>query len=113
MKKMLSKIDEEILSVYSNLPFPSVIYKMDGLKYINSLHVMLDGYCHRLLDGTSIKSYVPYKETEDAVEEEFRYAIDRTEGKEKDELIIYRHFYNIVKILIKKYKNMQMDGDVR
>jgi len=102
--KKLSKNDEEIISAYINSPFPSVLYDMDGLRCINDLHSMLEGYCQRLLDGASIKSYVPCDEEEALIEKEFRYAIDRTEGKDKDDLTVRYHFYNIVKIILKKYK---------
>lgn len=102
--KKLSENDREIILAYANLPFPHVLYDMDGLRYINDLHSMLRGYCQRLLVGASLKMYTQCDEEDALIEEEFKRAINETEGADKDEMIIRYHFYNIIRIIILKYK---------
>jgi len=105
-KATLDKNDRRIIQAYMDLPFPPVYYEMEGLKYIIDLHAMLDGYCYRLLCGASIKNCIHLIEEYASIREEFRYAIDRTDGKDRDKIMIHCHFYNVVRLILKKYRDM-------
>ena len=102
-KRILSETDRKIISAYNDMSFPSAYYRMDDLNYIISSDSMLNGYCRRLLDNIPINDHIPCDEEEALIEKEFGDAIGRTEGEDRGEIIMHYHFYNLVRIIIKKY----------
>ena len=100
--KKLSEQDKKILSIYNELPFPSIFYEMDNLNYINSLDSLLHGYCDRLLNNFSIKDFVICEKEDALIEEEFKTVISKAD-KDLDDVLRYYYMYQLAKVIINKY----------
>ena len=100
---IIGKVDREILKLYGELPFPSILYE-EEYDYITSLDSLLHGYCQRLLDGLSVK-YAPCEEEESSVEREFEEAIKSYEGPY--ELKRYYHMYKLAREILKEYATIE------
>jgi len=104
----IEKYDREILRMYMNLPFPSVLY--DGeYEYITDFSYTLQGYCDRLLSNLSIEDYVLDERLEFSINQEFEEAI-KTFG-DSYELLRYYRMYLLVKEILRKHVMQSRRGE--